>query len=126
MGAIRSRRDGLRAHRVTPLGRICCAAATAVVIVGTGLAAAPPSLAVTNGLVAAYGFDEGTGTTVADASGNGNNGATSNTTWAATGKFGKALQFNGTNALVSVPNAAQLQLSTGLTLEAWVNPSTVS
>ena len=79
-----------------------------------------------SGLVAAYAFDEGSGTTVADASGNGHNGTISNATWAATGKFGKALQFNGGNALVSVPNAAQLQLSTGMTLEAWVNPSAVN
>jgi outer membrane protein assembly factor BamB len=79
-----------------------------------------------SGLVAAYAFDEGTGTTVADASGNGHNGTTSNTTWAATGKFGKALQFNGNNSIVTVPNAATLQLSTGMTLEAWVNPSAVS
>ena len=79
-----------------------------------------------SGLVAAYAFDEGTGTTVTDASGNGNTGTTSNTTWAATGKYGKALQFNGTNALVTVPNAASLQLSAGMTLEAWVNPSSIT
>ena len=48
------------------------------------------------GLVAAYGFDEGSGTTVTDASGNGNNGTITNATWATTGKYGKALQFNGT------------------------------
>ena len=77
-------------------------------------------------MVAAYAFNEGSGTTVADASGNGHNGTITNATWAASGKYGKALQFNGTNALVSVPNAASLQLSSGMTLEAWVNPSTVS
>ena len=33
------------------------------------------------GLVAAYAFDEGTGTTVADASGNGNTGTIANATW---------------------------------------------
>ena len=65
------------------------------------------------GLVAAYGFDEGSGTTVSDASGNGNNGTLANTTWAATGKYGKALQFNGTSALVTIPDAASLHLSTG-------------
>ena len=48
------------------------------------------------GLVAAYGFDEGSGTTVTDQSGNGNTGTVTGTTWAATGKYGKALQFNGT------------------------------
>ena len=79
-----------------------------------------------SGLVAAYGFDEGSGTTVTDASGNGNNGTITNATWAASGKYGKALQFNGTNALVTIPDAASLHLSSGMTLEAWVNPSTVN
>ena len=82
--------------------------------------------AAPSGLVAAYGFDEGSGTTVTDASGNGHTGTITNATWAATGKYGKALQFNGTNALVSIPDAASLHLSTGMTLEAWVNPSTVN
>ena len=51
--------------------------------------AAPPV-----GLVAAYGFDEGTGTTVADTSGNGNTGTVAGPTWTI-GKFGAALSFDG-------------------------------
>ena len=78
------------------------------------------------GLVAAYGFEEGIGTTVADLSGNGNNGTLVNATWTASGKFGKALVFNGTNAEVTIPDAASLHLTSAMTLEAWVNPSTVS
>ncbi len=42
------------------------------------------------------------------------------------GKYGSALGFNGTSALVTVNNSATLQLNTAMTLEAWVNPSTVS
>ena len=61
-----------------------------------------------------------------DASGNGNNGTITNATWSTSGKYGDALQFNGTNALVTIPDAASLHLSTGMTLEAWVNPSTVN
>ena len=82
--------------------------------------------AATTGLVAAYSFNEGTGTTVGDASGTGNNGTTSNTTWSASGKYGAALSFNGTNARVNIPNSASLQLTSAMTLEAWVNPSTVT
>ena len=108
------------------MGRICSAVAIAVAVGGAELASAPASMAATSGLVAAYGFDEGSGTTVTDASGNGNNGTITNATWAATGKYGKALQFNGTSALVTIPDAASLHLSTGMTLEAWVNPSTVT
>ena len=106
--------------------RICGAVAIAAVIAAAELVSAPASMSATTGLVAAYGFDEGSGTTVTDASGNGHTGTITNATWAATGKYGKALQFNGTNALVSIPDAASLQLSTGMTLEAWVNPSTVN
>ena len=88
--------------------------------------AASPASAAQPGLVAAFGFDEGSGSAVADQSGAGNNGTAANTTWAPAGKFGKALQFNSTNSLVTVPDAASLRLTTGMTLEAWVNPSTVN
>ncbi len=87
------------------------------------LASTRHALAASPGLVAAYAFDEGSGTTVTDASGNGNNGTITNATWSTSGKYGDALSFNGTNALVTIPNSASLQLSSGMTLEAWVNPS---
>ena len=80
----------------------------------------------TQGLVAAYAFNEGTGTTVNDSSGNGNNGTITNATWTTSGKYSDALVFNGTSALVTIPDAASLHLTTGMTLEAWVNPSTVT
>ena len=85
---------------------------------------APPPPSAT--LVAAYAFDEGSGTTVADRSGNGNTGQIGTATWLVTGKYGKALSFNGTSARVTVPSAAALQLTTGMTLEAWVYPTTVN
>ena len=80
-----------------------------------------------SGLVAAYTFAEGTGTTTADASGNSNAGTLAGgTAWSAAGRFGKALSFDGVNDLVSVPDAASLDLTTGMTIEAWVNPSALS
>ena len=63
---------------------------------------------------------------VADASGQGNTGTIQNATWTTSGKYGKALVFNGTNALITIPDAASLRLTTGMTLEAWVMPTTVS
>ena len=90
------------------------------------LASSKVAAASSSGLVAAYAFDEGTGTTVTDSSGNGNNGTVANGTWSTTGKYGDALKFNGTSTRVTIPNSASLQLSTGMTLEAWVNPSTVN
>jgi len=77
----------------------------------------------TGGLVAAYAFNEGTGTTLTDISGNNNNGSISGATWSTSGKFGNALTFNGTSARVTVPNSASLQLTSGMTLEAWVFPT---
>src|SRR5438105_6130918 len=78
------------------------------------------------GLVAAYAFDEGAGTTTGDASGSGNTGTLSGATWNATGKFGKALSFNGSSSLVTVADAASLDLTNGMTLEAWLYPTALS
>src|SRR4051794_9832093 len=82
-----------------------------------------PVTAAATGLVAAFGFSEGAGTTTADASGNGNVGTLANATWTASGKFGNALTFDGVSSWVTVSDAVSLRLTTGVTLEAWVNPS---
>src|SRR3989442_7432700 len=74
------------------------------------------------GLVGAYGFDDGTGALAADASGNGNNGTLSGATWTLQGKYGGALSFDGTNNLVLVNDATSLRLTRNMTIEAWVNP----
>ena len=84
-----------------------------------------PAAAQAN-LVAAYGFNEGAGTTAQDASGNGNAGSIGTATWTTAGKYGNALTFNGTSARVTMPDAASLHLTTAMTLEAWVYPSTVN
>src|SRR5262249_18424850 len=54
------------------------------------------------GLVAAYSFDEGNGSTVTDVSGYNNNGTIQGATWTTAGKFGGALSFNGTSNWVTV------------------------
>jgi Concanavalin A-like lectin/glucanases superfamily len=74
-------------------------------------------------LVAAYSFDEGLGSSVADASGNGNVGAIGSSAWVPGGKFGSALLFNGAGAMVTVADSASLDLTSALTLEAWVFPT---
>jgi Concanavalin A-like lectin/glucanases superfamily/Viral BACON domain len=75
-------------------------------------------------LIGAWGFDEPSGTTATDASGSGNTGTLSGTT-RTTGKFGGALTFNGTSDWVTVADANSLDLTTGMTLEAWVKPTAV-
>lgn len=79
-----------------------------------------------NGLVAAYGFEETSGTTVTDASGNSNTGTIKEAVRVNTGKYGKALQFDGINDWVTVNDSATLDLSTGMTLEAWVYPQSLA
>ena len=79
-----------------------------------------------SGLVAAYGFEEGAGGSVADASGKNNNGSITAATWSNSGRYGKALSFNGSTALVTVPDSATLDVTSAITLEAWVNPSSTA
>ena len=74
-----------------------------------------------NNPVAAYAFNEGSGTTANDAAGS-HTGTVTSPSWVE-GKFGKALSFNGTSSCVSVPNNVDLQLSGNFTLQAWINPA---
>ena len=78
------------------------------------------------GLVAAYGFEEGGGTSVSDVSGNGHTGTISGASWTAQGRYGGALSFNGSNNLVTVGASPLLNLTSGMTLEAWINPTAAS
>ena len=81
------------------------------------------SAASTGGPVAAYNFEEASGATVVDASGKGNNGTISGATRTPAGKFGRALSFDGVNDRVTVNDSASLDLTSGMTLEAWVYPA---
>ncbi len=78
------------------------------------------------GLVAAYGFNEGSGSTTSDASGMSNTGTISGATWTTSGRFGNALSFNGSSNRVNINDANSLDLTTGMTLEAWVYPTSLS
>ncbi len=77
----------------------------------------------TNGLVAAYSFDNNVGGTTVDNSGNSHYAQGLNTTVFQQGRFGSAMSLNGTNSWVTVGNNTSLALSTGMTLEAWVYPT---
>ena len=82
---------------------------------GAAHAAAP-------GLVASYSFDEGTGTATADRSGHKHSAALTAASWT-TGQFGKAVAFNATSSIARVADAADLDLSSGMTVEAWIKPA---
>src|SRR4029077_18102708 len=72
------------------------------------------------GLVAAYNFNEGSGPTVTDASGNGITGNIIGATWTAEGRNGNALSFNGSSSYVDLGNPALLQIAGSMTWSAWV------
>ena len=65
----------------------------------------------------------GRGRRSAELSGNGNAGTVQGASWTTAGKFGAALSFNGSSARVRVADAASLDLTSGVTVEAWVYPA---
>ena len=71
------------------------------------------------GLVGWWRFDEGSGSVAGDNSGNGNNGTITGATWV-TGRYGKALSFNGATDYVSVPDSASLRTTGDWTRTFWV------
>ena len=75
------------------------------------------------GLVAAYSFNEGTGGTLTDRTGLGHTGTLSGAAWTTQGRFGGALSFDGVNDWVTIGDANDLDVTTGLTVEAWVYPT---
>ena len=105
---------GAQTHTIT-------APASATTYTANFSAGPPPSA-----LIAAYSFDAGSGTTLADISGRGHTGTISGATWSAAGKNGGALSFDGVNDWVTVADTAALDLTTGMTLEAWVQPTSTN
>jgi chitodextrinase len=95
---------------------------------GNSATSAPVTVVVDNppitaqGLVAAYPFDDGAGNTVADLTANGNHGTASGPSWTI-GRFGTALTFDGADDWVTVPDSVSLDVSAGMTVEAWVMPT---
>jgi hypothetical protein len=117
-----------------PAGQVLTQTPTALTTANQGstvaltVSAGPAGL----GLVAAFGFEETTGTAVIDSSASPRNGtfgaAGAAPARVTTGKFGRALRFDGGDNVSVLDNAAgfKLDLTTGMTLEAWVNPSSMS
>jgi parallel beta-helix repeat protein len=79
-----------------------------------------------NSLVLAMPFEDGSGTTVSDTSGNANTGTTVGTpTWAGTsgGRYGNALTFDGLTQYISVADSNSLDLTQSFSLSVWVKPT---
>lgn len=70
--------------------------------------------------VGMWHFDEGSGTTAKDSSGNKNDGTLKNSPKWVDGKFGKALQFDGSSSYVIVHIGTPPQ---SISLSAWIYPT---
>jgi len=71
-------------------------------------------------LVGWWRFDEGSGTTAADFSGNGNDGTLQSDTAWVTGHLGKAMEFDGVDDYVDVPHSETLMPENEVTVMAWI------
>lgn len=72
------------------------------------------------GLVGYWSFEDGKGGALTDFSGQGNTGILNGGYAWVSGKFGRALNFNGSSDYVSLSNSAVLNPANELTLSAWV------
>jgi chitodextrinase len=125
----------MRAHASKGSFAVKISAAILLVTLVAGLHAAAVPAAVggsssstragASGPVAAYSFDDGSGTTLADISGKGNTGTISGPTWTS-GRNGGALNFDGVNDWVTVADSASLDLTGDMTLEAWAQPTAIA
>ncbi len=83
--------------------------------------ATPPPPPPGTGIVVAYAFDESSGTTVIDASGNNRTGNISGATRTTSGKYGNTLSFNEVNSGVMGPSYT---IGSQFTMMGWIyNPS---
>jgi hypothetical protein len=105
-----------------------------VTVTAPGATGSPKTVAVTltvnpsvpANLIGAWGFDETSGTSATDASGRGHTGTvTGGATRTTGGKFGGAISFDGIDDLVTVADTNALDLTSGMTLEAWVRPTAI-
>ncbi len=91
----------------------------------TSAPSTPPPVDIICGIIGHWTFDEGSGTIVSDSSGNNNTGTLGdspyNPLWVS-GKYGNALQFDGTK-FVKIPHSSSLILTNGMTLVSWINKS---
>jgi hypothetical protein len=109
-------------HSLTAVARDAAGNRTTSIFVSLTVSNGSPAATPPAGLVIALGFDEASGTSAFDNSGGNRNGAISGAA-RAVGKAGGALQFDGVDDFVTVPDSAALDLTTGMTLSAWVNPT---
>lgn len=85
-------------------------------------------LSAGTGLVASYQMSDGSGTSLTDNSGNGNTATLSGAAWVASPiqLAGNAVAFDGVNDYVNIPHQSSHDISSAITLEAWVYASSTT
>ncbi|HTN43796.1 MAG TPA: LamG domain-containing protein [Nitrospiria bacterium] len=84
----------------------------------------PESTSEIHGTVAFYHFDETSGSTAIDSSGNGFNGTIFGAT-RVSGKVGQALQFSSAGSRVEIPALGNVFQNQEITVDAWIYPTTL-
>jgi concanavalin A-like lectin/glucanase superfamily protein/Big-like domain-containing protein len=119
---------------LTPQSPLACGTAYDVVLAGTVTDLAGNALgsdvtwtfttsAALTGLVAAYDLGEGSGSTAADSSGRGHTASLTNAAWTSEGRLGGAISIDGSTGWVGTPSTPALQLTSRMTVAAWVRPT---
>jgi|GEM_PF-2676215 hypothetical protein len=71
--------------------------------------------------VGIWRFDEGSGTTATDSSGNGNHGSILGAPSYVAGISNTALSLDGNNDYISIPDSSTLDVADAITLDLWIN-----
>ena len=88
----------------------------------TGSAVIDGDFDVPGGSVGVWWYDTGSGTTAYDATSANNHGTITGAGWI-TGRFGNALNYDGSSHYVTYAASTDLSLSGSYTIEAWIKPT---
>ena len=116
----------LAAKMIMPSARVrnrCRIAALAVATLSLCLSntyASTGAVDLTRGLLGRWTFDEGKGAIAGDVSGRDNHGKIMGGAKWAKGKIGGALEFDGSDDFVSIPNEGAFDITDGVTVSAWI------
>lgn len=116
----------LAAKMIMPAARVrnrCRIAVLAVATLSLCLSntyASTGAVDLNRGLVGRWTFDEGKGAIAGDVSGQDNHGKIMGGAKWAKGKIGGALEFDGSDDFVSIPNEGAFDITGGVTVSAWI------
>ena len=97
----------------------------ALIVLGLSLTGQSDAKIDPKTIVGIWLFDEGSGKTASDSSGNKNHATLTNEpTWVTTGKFGKALAFDGIDDYLVADDSDSLDIEEDMTICLWIKPDT--